>query len=210
MTKAEAIEKVLDDYYGVATLEIIYNEIEKYYPNAKKSYEWQAGIRGVLYRDVGKRFKKMDLGVYALMDYDENQLLVPTENNIDTDISLLVKIRTQQNNYRKSLLKHLRKCPFTGVSDSRLLVASHIKPWCVSNNQERLDINNGFILSPLYDKLFDRGLITFLPDKRVLISSTLSESTRKHLNLMPVVNPLIPTEGREKYLKFHNEKIFIK
>ena len=54
MTKVEAIKRVLEDNGGIATWEIIYNEIEKYYPEAKVSTEWQAGIRGVLYREIQK------------------------------------------------------------------------------------------------------------------------------------------------------------
>jgi hypothetical protein len=52
MTKVEAIKKVLEDHNGIATWEIIYSEIEKYYPAAKTSVEWEAGIRGVLYREL--------------------------------------------------------------------------------------------------------------------------------------------------------------
>ena len=50
------------------------------------------------------------------------------------------------------------------INEESLLIASHIKPWAVSDSKERIDPNNGFILSPLYDKLFDRGYITFSDD----------------------------------------------
>jgi len=55
----------------------------------------------------------------------------------------------------------LKICPFTKINDNRLLIASHIKPWAFSDNKERLDLKNVFVLSPLFDKLFDRGLISF-------------------------------------------------
>jgi len=73
MTKIEAIQKVMEANKGTASLEIIYQNIEKYYPNAKNSKEWQAGIRGVLYREVrnNQRFKKIGLSIYALKDYQE-------------------------------------------------------------------------------------------------------------------------------------------
>ena len=66
MTKVEAIKKVLEDNGGIATWEIIYNEIERYYPMAKASMEWQAGIRGVLYREIKnqRNFKKVDESTY--------------------------------------------------------------------------------------------------------------------------------------------------
>jgi len=73
MTKVEAIQKVMEDNHGTASLEIIYKNIEKYYPTAKNSHEWEAGIRGVLYREIrnNKRFKKIGLSIYALKDYVE-------------------------------------------------------------------------------------------------------------------------------------------
>ena len=73
MTKSEAIEQVMKENGGAASLDIIYKNICKYYPDAKASKEWEAGIRGVLYRDVrnNRRFKKIGLSIYALSDYKE-------------------------------------------------------------------------------------------------------------------------------------------
>ena len=73
MTKVDAIEKVMIDNGGSATLQVIYDNIEKYYPTAKVSKDWSAGIRGVLYRELaqGKRFKKIGLSIYAVTDYQE-------------------------------------------------------------------------------------------------------------------------------------------
>lgn len=75
MTKVEAIQKVMEDNHGTASLEIIYENIEKYYPAAKISNDWTAGIRGVLYREIRnkKRFKKIGLSIYALADYVAEQ-----------------------------------------------------------------------------------------------------------------------------------------
>lgn len=75
MTKVEAIQKVMEDNQGTASLEIIYQNIEKYYPTVKNSNEWEAGIRGVLYREIrnNKLFKKIGLSIYALKDYVEEQ-----------------------------------------------------------------------------------------------------------------------------------------
>ena len=54
MTKAEAIESVLRENGGSANLNVIYDKIQKFYPKAKESKEWEAGIRGVLYREFKK------------------------------------------------------------------------------------------------------------------------------------------------------------
>lgn len=56
----------------------------------------------------------------------------------------------------------MKSCPITRADDKRLLIAIHIKPWVHSNNEERVNTKNGILLSPLFDKLFDKriGLIT--------------------------------------------------
>ncbi len=76
MTKVDAIRKVLEDHNGVASWEIIYKEARKYYPAIDKSDKWKEGIRGVLYRDLKnkKNFKKIGLGVFALIDFKETPL----------------------------------------------------------------------------------------------------------------------------------------
>lgn len=212
MTKVDAIERVMLEYGGIASLSVIYSDIENYYPNAKASNEWQAGIRGVLYRELGKRFKRIDTSIYALINYDLRKLIpdINSQRMVTTEKEAILKIRLFQRKYRENLLKTLKECPFTGITDKRLLVASHIKPWCLSTNEEKLDIYNGFILSPLYDKLFDQGLITFTSDKKIIYSSTLSAKTLKIIKINNDYCENLPVYHREKYLKFHNEKIFIK
>ncbi|HOJ39734.1 MAG TPA: hypothetical protein PKX93_04060 [bacterium] len=76
VTKVEAIRKVLEEFNGVATWEQIYNNIEKYYPAAKRGSAWMEGIRGVLYRELknNRNFKRIGLGIYSLKEYEEEPL----------------------------------------------------------------------------------------------------------------------------------------
>ena len=122
---------------------------------------------------------------------------------------IIAKVRVLQSKYRKELLKLLRFCPITGIKDKRLLIASHIKPWSLSTTKEKLDVNNGLILSPLYDKLFDGGLITFTNKKEMYISSSLSKETVKMLNIKSGIYEKLPVIGRENYLLYHNNYVFI-
>ncbi|PIZ94590.1 MAG: hypothetical protein COX81_03065 [Candidatus Magasanikbacteria bacterium CG_4_10_14_0_2_um_filter_37_12] len=211
MTKVEAIQKVLEDNGGIATWEIIYNEIEKYYPEAKRSKEWSAGIRGVLYREIknNKTFKKIDDGTYSLADYDINKLVLSPKDLITTK-DVLTAIRIGQSEFRKKLIVSLKKCPITGIDDIRILTASHIKPWTQSTNPERLDVRNGFLFSPTFNILFDRGLISFLNDKALLVSDSFSEKnlSKLHLRRKQIISEL-PIIGREEYLEYHRNKIFI-
>ena len=209
MTKVEAIKKVLEDNGGIAVWNIIYNQLEKYYPEIKRQKDWKAGVRGVLYRDIGKNFKMLDEGLIALLDFNENNLALK-EDIGDTTKSIQTKIRIGQDKFRKNLLKYLKVCPITGIDESRILLASHIKPWALSTNEERLDINNGFIFSPTIDKLFDKGLITFENNKELIISPTLSEVNVSSIGIIAGKKYLkLPVDNRFNYLEFHRENIFI-
>ena len=177
-----------------------------------KGYEWSAGIRGVLYREIknSRNFKKIDEGTYSLADYDINKLALSPKDLITTK-DVLTAIRIGQSEFRKKLIASLKKCPFTGIDDIRILTASHIKPWTQSTNPERLDVKNGFLFSPTFDRLFDRGLISFSNDKTLLVSSSFSPKNLARLNLreeQTIIN--LPIVGREEYLEYHRSKIFIR
>ncbi len=86
----------------------------------------------------------------------------------------LSKARVGQGLFRKRVMLRDPDCRVTGVSDSRLVIASHIKPWRESSNEERLDGNNGIMLSPHFDSLFDAHLISFEDEGRMLFHPTLS------------------------------------
>lgn len=85
----------------------------------------------------------------------------------------LAKARIGQGVFRKRVLMLDRHCRVTGIEDPRLLIASHIKPWKDSSNEERINGYNGLMLSPHIDALFDAHLISFEDDGRMLIHPTL-------------------------------------
>ncbi len=140
----------------------------------------------------------------------ENEEKRVNAQNIEPKEKLnIIKARVGQGKYRKALLEECPFCPITMVSDDRLLIASHIKPWVVSNEIEKIDPKNGFMLTPTYDYLFDRGFITFSDDKKLLVSPWLSKVTCNRLNLIHNKKyEILPIDGREKYLKYHRENIF--
>ncbi len=108
------------------------------------------------------------------------------------------------------MLEECPYCPFTMVNDERLLIASHIKPWAKSDNNEKVDPKNGFMLTPTYDKLFDRGFITFDENKKLIVSPWLSPMNQKRLNIYSGmrVDKLLLDEKRIEYLKYHRENVF--
>ena len=120
------------------------------------------------------------------------------------------RAREGQGKYREQLLEQCRFCPFTMIADERLLIASHIKPWAASNDVEKIDPYNGYILSPLYDKLFDKGFITFTENRHVILSEFISPYTWKQIGLKndTFVKTLPMDDQRIEYLKVHRSSVF--
>lgn len=118
--------------------------------------------------------------------------------------------RDGQGKYREQLLEQCRFCPITMISDERLLIASHIKPWASSTDEEKTDPYNGYILSPLYDKLFDRGFITFTENRHVILSDFISPYTWKQIGLKndTFIKALPMDDKRKQYLDFHHQSVF--
>ena len=66
------------------------------------------------------------------------------------------------------------ECPITGIDLKSILIASHIVPWKEATDEERLDVENGILLSPLYDSLFD-NLISFSDEGKIVMSGKITE-----------------------------------
>lgn len=134
---------------------------------------------------------------------------LPINNEqIQTIREAITKIRIGQSQFRNDLLNSDRNnCFITGISNPDLLIASHIKPWKDSNNQERLDPNNGILLTPTFDKLFDKFLITFHENGNIIWSNNrIDEDTRnKLIQAYPNIDELsiVINENNQAYIEYH-------
>jgi len=224
-TYSEAIEKVMLDNGYFAPLKLLYKEIWKYKDRSKiigKTPDMT--IQERVQRDP--RFARVAKGVYALTEFieqveqnnfgffavEKNKIVFKKVKEFEnTEKIVKQKIRIGQSYFRKKLFSEIKKCPITGIDDKRLLIASHIKPWIHSNNEERVNPKNGLLLSPLFDKLFDKGvgLITFTVDKRILISNKLSRENINRLNIHnEQVIENLNIDGREEFFEYHKKYIF--
>lgn len=125
----------------------------------------------------------------------------------ETEKEQVIKSRIGQSIFKKGLLNIDKKCKLCGVSDERFLIASHIKPWSRSSNQERLDVNNGLLLCPNHDALFDKGYISFDDYGTILILDSLDEATKVFLNINETMN-IRMSESTKEYMKWHRENIY--
>ncbi len=147
--------------------------------------------------------------VFKEEEEQENRINQAPDLSQKTKTSLITS-RIGQGDYRRKLLEECPFCPFTMVSDERLLVASHIKPWVLSNDKEKVDPKNGFLFTPTFDRLFDRGFISFEDDKTLMVSPWISPMNQKRLGIYngKIIEKLPLDEKRRAYLAFHREYIF--
>jgi len=126
-----------------------------------------------------------------------------------TEREALIRARRGQGRFRQNVAYVEASCRITRVSNPAYLIASHIKPWRHASNEERLSGDNGLMLAPHADFLFDRGFISFR-DGRVLVSPVADERTLVKLGVDPASPPEVGgfNNAQERYLEFHRREIF--
>lgn len=128
------------------------------------------------------------------------------EGQSATDALALVLARRGQGRFRDQLMQQWGSaCAVTGLSCRSVLRASHVKPWAKSNSHERLDPNNGLLLTANLDALFDVGLITFEDDGGMRVSTSISSEQRNELGI-PRRLRTPPVRELRSYLEHHRAK----
>ena len=117
----------------------------------------------------------------------------------------IVKSRRGQGVFRDNVESREPKCRITGVSNPRYLRASHIKPWRKSSDIEKIDGNNGLMLAPHIDFLFDRGFVSFEDDGTLIVSVQIEDGALESWGIPSVVNVGMFSPEQAVYLKFHRE-----
>lgn len=129
----------------------------------------------------------------------------------ETERVALTRARLGQGKFRDNVRLVEPVCRLTGVSNPAYLIASHIKPWRYAENDERLSGNNGLMLAPQADFLFDRGFISF-GEGRVLVSDVADPQALLKLGVDPERPPEVGAFNRqqETFLEFHRRGVFRK
>jgi len=140
------------------------------------------------------------------------------EDKIESDISIqeterkaLVMARKGQGRFKSNVSNIEIRCRITHVDRIEHLRASHLKPWRDSSNQERLDGENGLLLTPSIDHLFDRGFISF-EDSGILLVSPVAHKPSLEKMGVPTNTSLNVgsfTEGQKNYLDFHRDNVYL-
>jgi predicted restriction endonuclease len=135
---------------------------------------------------------------------------LPAESR-GTEVERLVRQRVGQERYRGALLTYWGgACAVTGVTTIEALRASHAKPWAeCADDAERLDVFNGFLLVANLDALFDRFLISFSDEGRLLVGSRLSRSDLQGLGVRPDMTLRWLADEHHHYLQWHRERFLL-
>lgn len=164
--------------------------------NLIEIYRWRPDAGG----------KQTSTNKYDTVRYDKTKGTLKKPNY--TERRGLVTSRVGQGYYRQEILRKWDyKCAVTGCDKRLILICSHIKQWSEATDDERLDVNNGILLTPNVDALFDKYLISFSDSGEILLSSKM---TAGDLALLGVSrNYRLPVdEGMTPYLNFHRKKFF--
>lgn len=144
----------------------------------------------------------------------ENDELLPEDFTGETR-QVLTTQRIKQHFFRRAVLSSYRgRCCMSGLSEPRLLIASHIVPWS-KDKANRLNPSNGLCLSAIHDRAFDKGLITLTDDFQIMVSEELKQKNEPF-----VMEVLLPLNGRTiepperfapqaEFVAWHRSNLFV-
>lgn len=132
-------------------------------------------------------------------------------NIAETDRQAIVRARIGQGLFKDRVSKIETKCRITGVKNPTHLIASHCKPWRDATNEERLNGENGLLLTPSIDHLFDRGFIGFEDNGTLIISPVADRPSLKKMGIEieKTVNVGSFTSGQKNFLDFHRNAVLL-
>jgi len=169
-------------------------------------------LSGNYVTDISEPANTIDFHIESWENRIEEEIIA-AEYISETEKETLVKARRGHGKYRELLLGREPRCRITGVDKPEHLIASHIKPWRSANNDERLDPENGFMLTPTIDHLFDKGFISFESEGSILLADV---ADRDAMRRMGIIGDGVPTnvgslrEGQKHYLEWHRESILLR
>jgi hypothetical protein len=150
----------------------------------------------------------------GLVEWEEHALLkVQADATLpETDRQAIVLARRGQGLFKKRVMAIEHACRISGVNREEHLRASHCKPWRDASNEERLDGENGLLLTPNIDHLFDRGFIAFEDNGQVIVSPVAHRESLIRLGIEPERPPHVGgfSYGQRRFLEFHRDNVLLR
>lgn len=149
------------------------------------------------------------------LDFWESQIEKTIEQNLaltDTERIALVRSRIGQGLFKDRVKQIESHCRITKVDNPTHLIASHCKPWRDASDEERLNGENGLLLTPSVDHLFDRGFIGFENNGELIISPVAHRPSLQRMGIATerVVNVGAFSQGQKAFLAYHRDSVLLK
>lgn len=177
------------------------------------------GVEGQVVRESASRRSKVNEAGAADADA-QPEILVEWDKELEQRVSLdtslsetekrqVIRARRGQGLFKKRVASLELRCRITRVDRTEHLIASHIKPWRVSSNEERLDGENGLMLTPTVDHLFDEGFISFRNNGTLIVSPVADRPSLEKMGipLDTSFNAGAFTRKQTDYLEYHRDFI---
>lgn len=136
---------------------------------------------------------------------DSAEAVVRASDLPATQKEQIVLARRGQGVFRANVMRINPSCRVTHIAVPGLLVASHIKPWSVSDNRERLDGYNGLMLAPHVDRLFDSGWVSFEDDGVIIAPTAIAQTAIAAWGIAPDCSIGALSPEQRIYMAYHRE-----
>ena len=163
----------------------------------------------------GRALENSSIATNDDIDLWERKMEEQIETNLamtETEREAIIRARRGQGLFKQRVMEIETRCRITGVSNITHLLASHCKPWRDSSNEERLNGENGLLLTPTVDHLFDRGFIGFEDSGNLIISPVAHRPSLQRMGIETdrVINVGAFTEGQRQFLDYHRQAVLLR
>jgi hypothetical protein len=169
--------------------------------------EAQALIGGVAVGPPMQTNDDLDVWEHRIEAVIETSTAIPATERED-----IIRARRGQGVFKQRVMEREQRCRITGVTNQVHLIASHCKPWRDSSNEERLNGDNGLLLTPTIDHLFDRGFIGFENDGMLIVSPVAHKPSleRMGIEVRGDFNAGAFSAGQRQFLEYHRDMVLLK
>lgn len=163
-------------------------------------HKWRIEDRSIIQPAIG------------LAQWEEHELMrIRADHHLEeTTREAIVLARRGQGVFKQNVMRREFRCRITGVDRIEHLRASHCKPWRDADNNERLDGENGLLLTPSADHLFDRGFISFDDGGDVVISPVADAVSLAKMGVAIPRNVGTFSDGQHRFLAYHRDNVLLK
>jgi hypothetical protein len=149
------------------------------------------------------------------LDYWEHKIEEVIQDDptiVETEKTAIIRARRGQGLFKERVMRIEDRCRVTGVSNPVHLIASHCKPWRDSTNEERLEGENGLLLTPSIDHLFDRGFIGFEGNGNLIVSPVAHGPSLERMGVATDrrINVGAFSAGQKRFLEFHRDMVLLR